>query len=335
MPKSKSKRDRRKQGRRSSGGAADATDFNLVLSQDTGCEPDDLDDQDLQLWLSQSQKSTSLDESAISDIMTPTAHVQKSIKELQKIMRNNHNYMVKQNDILFTLVKEISVNVSEINDKVCDLENKFCALESKTRDLNQSITNNKDAIVVVKSDTEKLQKAMKLMEKNSKTASAFLEKRITAIENRLNSHSATPNAAHSASNEHGDRMVTVSNLPYGMKDEDDVNKLLREGLRLNVAVKSILRAPSVYNRAGVITIELESIEDKMLIMRNKWKLRQLDKYYDVYVNDDCHNNPKIIQEKLHMLVSRMTSNDHRSENSVRPVVPRQRYNLYQRNNNKD
>ena len=73
----------------------------------------------------------------------------------------------------------------------------------------------------------------------------------------------------------------------------------------------------------------------MLIMRNKWKLRQLDKYYDVYVNDDCHNNPKIIQEKLHMLVSRMTSNDHRSENSVRPAAPRQRYNLYQRNNNKD
>ena len=83
--------------------------------------------------------------------------------------------MVKQNDILFTLVKEISVNVSEINDKVCDLENKFCALESKTRDLNQSITNNKDAIVVVKSDTEKLQKAMKLMEENSKTASALLK----------------------------------------------------------------------------------------------------------------------------------------------------------------
>ena len=84
MPKSKSKskRDRRKQGRRSTGGAAEATDFNLVLSQDNGCEPDDLDDQDLQLRLSQSQKSASLDESAISDIMTPTAHVQMSIKEL-------------------------------------------------------------------------------------------------------------------------------------------------------------------------------------------------------------------------------------------------------------
>ena len=234
--------------------------------------------------------------------------------------------MVKQNEILFRLVNEISVNVSEINDKVCDLENKFCALESKTGDLNHSIKNNKDAIVVVKSDTEKLQNAMKLMEENSKTASDSLEKRITAIENSLNSHSATPNAVHTASNEHRDRMVTVSNLPYGMKDEDDANKLLREGLRLNVAVKSIPRAPSVYNRAGVITIELESIEDKMLIMKNKWELHQLDKYYALYINDDCHNNPKIIQEKLHMLVSRMTSNDRRSENSVWPAVPQQRYN---------
>ena len=64
-------------------------------------------------------------------------------------------------------------------------------------------------------------------------------------------------------------MVTVRNLPYGMKDEDDINKLLREDLWLNVAVKSILMAPSVYNRAGVITIELKSKGDKMLIMKNK------------------------------------------------------------------
>ena len=106
-----------------------------------------------------------------------------------------------------------------------------------------------------------------------------------------------------------------------MKDEDGVNKLLREGLWLNIAVEFILRKPSVYNRAGVITIELESKEDKMHIMKNKWKLRQLDKYYDVYINDDCHNNNKKIQQKLHMLVSRMTSNDY---HPVRPAVPRQR-----------
>ena len=60
-------------------------------------------------------------------------------------------------------------------------------------------------------------------------------------------------------------MVPVSNLPYGMKDEDDVNKLLSEDLRIDVTVKSILRAPSVYNRDGIITIELESKEDKCLL----------------------------------------------------------------------
>ena len=49
------------------------------------------------------------------------------------------------------------------------------------------------------------------MEINSKTASDSLEKRIAAIENIINSHSATPNVAiHSASNEHEDRMATVS-----------------------------------------------------------------------------------------------------------------------------
>ena len=147
MPKRK--RGRQKQGRRSSRDSGDDTDLNLVVSQDIGGEPNNLDDQELQLRLSQSQKSTSLDESAIIDIITPTAHVQMSIRKLQTIIPNNHNYMVKQNDILFTLVRIISVNVSEINDKVCDLENKFCELESETRDLNESTKNNK------KSDTEK------------------------------------------------------------------------------------------------------------------------------------------------------------------------------------
>ena len=55
------------------------------------------------------------------------------------------------------------------------------------------------------------------------------------------------------------------------------------------------------------------------------------------VNYTCSNRILTILRiaQLHMLVSRMTSNDHRSENSVLPAVPRQRYNLYQRNNNKD
>ena len=64
-------------------------------------------------------------------------------------------------------------------------------------------------------------------------------------------------------------MVTINKLPYGMTNEDDVNNLLREGLWLNVAIKSIQRAPSVYDRAGIITIALESKEDKTLIMKNK------------------------------------------------------------------
>ena len=94
------------------------------------------------------------------------------------------------------------------------------------------------------------------MEINSKTPSDSLEKRITAIENIINSHSATPNVTiHSASNEHEDRMATVSNLPYGIKDEDDVNKLLRVGVRINITVKSIERFPSYLQLIYTITLQ--------------------------------------------------------------------------------
>ena len=58
MPKSKRADENKVVGLLLLVGAADATDLNLTLSQNTGGETVDLDDQELQPWLSQSQKST-------------------------------------------------------------------------------------------------------------------------------------------------------------------------------------------------------------------------------------------------------------------------------------
>ena len=101
-------------------------------------------------------------------------------------------------------------------------------------------------------------------------------------------------------------MVLVKNLPFGMQDEEDANKLARDGLGLNIKIQSVSRKPSLYNRAGVMTIQLLSNDDKML-MTNKWKLRRTENYYDVYVEDSKPPINSRIERKLQMLVHNVQS----------------------------
>ena len=77
---------------------------------------------------------------------------------------------------------------------------------------------------------------------------------VIAMENRLNVD---------------DKMVRVKNLSFGMQDEEDANKLVLDGLGLNIKIQSVSREPSLYNRAGVMTIQLLYNDDKMLMMANK------------------------------------------------------------------
>ena len=101
--------------------------LNLMLSQDDTERrmQNGLEDDDLHLWLSQSQTAPtqqSMDDTAVSDITSPDNDVQMNVREILNMIRHNHNYMMKQNDVLFKLVREVSVNVSEINDKIRILE---------------------------------------------------------------------------------------------------------------------------------------------------------------------------------------------------------------------
>ena len=94
-----------------------------------------------------------------------------------------------------------------------------------------------------------------------------LEIRLKAMENKLNQRitervNITDVVAHASTATTDDRLLLIKNLPYGMKDNEDVMKLIHEGMGLDISVKSIQLAPSVYNRAGVLTVELHSKDDK-------------------------------------------------------------------------
>ena len=67
--------------------------------------------------------------------------------------------------------------------------------------------------------------------------------------------------------------------------------------------KSIQRAPSVYNRAGVLTVELHSKDDKMKIIANKSKLRQSIDYQNVYLENTNSAVHMRIEEQINMLVN--------------------------------
>ena len=282
--------------------------LNLMLSQDDTERrmQNGLEDDDLHLWLSQSQTAPtqqSMDDTAVSDITSPDNDVQMNVREILNMIRHNHNYMVKQNDVLFKLVREVSVNVSEINDKIRILEKKFSVIE-------KAVKHNNNEIVEVQHKVENLEKSIRILkEKQSVSVKADeLEIRLKAMENKLNQRitervNTTDVVANASTATTDDRLLLIKNLPYGMKDNEDVVKLIREGMGLDISVKSIQRAPSVYNRAGVLTVELHSKDDKMKILANKSKLRQSIDYYNVYLENTNSAVDMRIEEQIKMLVN--------------------------------
>ena len=291
---------------------------DMTLSHDDSREAAQhgLDDNDLHLWLSQSQSAPiaeptlQLDESIVDGITASTNNVQMNVREILQIIRHNHNYMAKQNDALLKLVRKVSENVSDISDKVSTLERKFCAI-------NKTVKTNKDTLVDVKDDIEKLQKSVKTLKTKQMDAvkSDAIDKRLRLIEKKLDERDRVPDGMAVNSNVTAmenrlnvdDKMVLVKNLPFGMQDEEDANKLVRDGLGLNIKIQSVSRKPSLYNRADVMTIQLLSNDDKMLMMTNKWKLRRTENYYDVYVEDSKPPINSRIERKLQMLVHNVQS----------------------------
>ena len=282
--------------------------LNLMLSQDDTERrmQNGLEDDDLHHWLSQSQTAPtqqSMDDTAMSDTTSPDNDVQMNVREILNMIRHNHDYMVKQNDVLFKLVREVSVNVSEINDKIRILEKKFSVIE-------KAVKHNNNEIVEVQHKVENLEKWVRILkEKQSVSVKADeLEIRLKAMENKLNQRitervNITDVVANASTATTDDRLLLIKNLPYRMKDIEDVVKLIHEGMGLDISVKAIQRAPSVYNRAGVLTVELHSKDDKMKILANKSKLRQSIDYYNVYLENTISAVDMRIEEKIKMLVN--------------------------------
>ena len=287
-------------------------DLMLMLSQSLSStrqlDGGDDDDDDFHLRLSQSQLQSKtlgeLDDSTVSDLANSTASVQNNIKLIARTIKQNHDFLVKQNDMLLNLISDISVNVSDINEKVIKLERKFLMM-------NKTVSNTNEVLSDVTNDVAALKKAMKVMkQKQAKTiASDEYEERLKHAERKLKlleNKRETESAPLSDGNLYGSAAsVIIRNLPYGMKDAEDCHQMLHDGLGLDLNIKSTQRAPSVNNNAGVLTIELHNNNDKEMIMNKKSLLRLSEKYYNVYIDESSTHVHQIIERKLKILAKNL------------------------------
>ena len=279
----------------------DDDDLVLRLSQSQSSHADLLEeDDDLHLLLSQTQ-NTQLNSSAVSDLTSSTNNIQVNIARIEQVIKQNHGVFAKQHDVLLNLVSDISVNVAEIGDRVNKLEKRQCNLQ-------KTINNNKDMLDEVTTDLEKVKKSIRIIKQKQSQSIKHdeFEDRLKIVEARLKKqeNNVTSNKYDN------DAVLLVKNLPYGMKDDEDAQLLLSDGLGLNIRIRSTHRAPSINHEAGILTIKLASQDDKLKVMSNKWKLSNSDKYYRVYIDGGEFPLNRRIERKFEVLVGNLHGRRH-------------------------
>ena len=276
-------------------------ELDLMLSQSqqhVTLSPDvDDDDDDFNLQLSQSQPPTQqmalADETTVSDVTNLTdsaTSVTLSINLVQNMIKKNHELLIKQNNELAEMMSELSVNVADINDRVVSLEKKFLCMDRKAESSRAKLLEVTDKI-------NEMQNSLKcIKKKQAVSGDNKLEERLQLIEEKLKIVRPLNNKAGEV------YTLQIKNLPFGQQDNEDVVKLLKHGLGLNIRAQTVDRARSIYNNAGIITIGLRSEAEKEQVMRSKHKLRYTDSYYDVYIDDGVEQR---IQQKIQVLMNTM------------------------------
>ena len=164
-----------------------------------------------------------------------------------------------------------------------------------------TVRNNKYAIVEIQRIVESLQKSNREIRKRvADNKSDQVEIRLKTLEDtflkdresrdgignhNIDASTRSSNTVPSTvvnTNKHKNTIV-MYNLPHWIQDGIDVNLILHDGLGLQLDVKTITRSPSVNNRAGVLTIDLNSRDDVIKVMQRKMRLRNHHKYYEVYI----------------------------------------------------
>ena len=155
--------------------------------------------------------------------------------QIQQIIQQNNNYLIKQNYVLIKLVNDITVYVAEISEKIDNME-KFC-------EINTTVRNNKYAIGEVQRIVERLQKSNREIRKRvADNKSDQIEIQLKTLEDKFQkeresrggignynidvstrSGNIVPSTVHVDNMNQHKNTILMYNLPYGMQDGIDVN----------------------------------------------------------------------------------------------------------------
>ena len=75
--------------------------------------------------------------------------------------------------------------------------------------------------------------------------------------------------------------IVILNLAYQQKDAKYVNKLLSRGLNLSMKAKTVHRAPFKYHNAGMLTVEMHSLDDKVAAIKKRAMLTKINQFDNV------------------------------------------------------
>jgi hypothetical protein len=136
------------------------------------------------------------------------------------------------------------------------------------------------------------------LEQVAKTVQA-MQSRITTIEQTTSSRQTDENKSRDSTDQHKhgqfnpsddpDLTVTASGIKY-TEGEDlmavahDLISALGDDVSLNVLITSVSRLPTRYvNRPPLVKISFQNVDEKILVLRHKMALKDIDRYKEVYI----------------------------------------------------
>ena len=274
-------------------------------AQSMAADIEDIIDDDLTLMLSQSQRDSGADQPSLVDLAASASHVKDNVDRIEAIIQMNQQTMLSQNRNVLKLISDISTHVGNISDRLLTLENKVETIDNK-------VMSNKSAIEVIAKDISTLKKA-----NNHKDAVVQLDRRVALVENKL---SVQDNNARIHVNNNtqeidietkcgkiavAENAIVIHNLSYQQKDAEDVNKLLSKGLNLSMKAKTVHRAQSRNNNAGVLTVEMHSLDDKAAALKKRAMLTNSNQFHNVVIESFKTPTHVQIENKFNSLMDAM------------------------------
>lgn len=178
--------------------------------------------------------------------------------------------------------------LSTIHDHVTRIDTQAVQIETRVAELASKVT---------------------AQEQNLKTANENIEKLFSAVAN-LERKQTPPQKTEAdddimqveeCTGENERHILVVSNLPDRSRDEEDISALMYVGLSMpadEICYKNLIRHESKTYKPGNVTIEFNTFQQKLNVLKRKRQLQQTVEYKDIYIQSHKTRNEIITENNF-------------------------------------